>query len=125
MTSEVPAGLRKWFVAHFVADVAVGVPLFIAPRLLLGWFGWTEVDPAMSRVVAAALLGIGVQSLLARGESREVFRAMLTLKVIWSTAAIAGIALSLLQGAPPMAAVFLGVFVVFSAVWWRYRLALA
>jgi len=112
-------------VAHFVADVAVGVPLFIAPRLLLGWFGWTEVDPAMSRVVAAALLGIGVQSLLARGESREVFRAMLTLKVIWSTAAIAGIALSLLQGAPPMAAVFLGVFVVFSAVWWRYRLALA
>ena len=125
MSTAVPPSLRTWFLVHCVIDVLVAVPLFVAPRALLTLLGWTEVDPAMSRVVAAALLGIGLQSALGRGASVEVYRAMLTLMVIWSGAAVVGIAVSRIGGAPPMAALFLVVFVVFSAIWWRYRLQLA
>jgi len=82
--------------------------------------GWSEIDPAMSRVVAAALFAIGIQSLLGRNEARGVFRAMLTLKLLWSGFAIAGIFLSAVQGAPPMVWLFFGVFVAFSCLWWRY-----
>lgn len=123
-SEEVPLSLRRWFVVHFAVDLLVAVPLFIAPRAVLGLLGWNEVDPAMSRVVAAALFAIGIQSLLGRNEPRRTFLAMLNLKLIWSSFAILGILVSLLQGAPPVAWGFLGVFVAFSALWWRYWLRL-
>lgn len=121
---EVPATLRRFFVVHFVVDILVAIPLFLAPRAVLSLLGWREIDPAMSRVVAAALFGIGIQSLLGRNEPRRTFQAMLSLKIIWSGAACLGILVSLLQGAPPFAWGFLALFVVFSGVWWHYFLLL-
>lgn len=109
---------------HCVIDLLIAVPLLVAPRAVLNLLGWTEVDEAMSRVVAAALFGIGIQSGLGRNEGADVFRAMLNLKVIWSGAAILGIAISLAQGAPPAAWLFLVTFVVFAVIWWRYWLLL-
>lgn len=121
---EVPASLRRWFVVHFVADVLFALPLLAAPRAFLGAFGWTEVDPIASRLVGAALMGIGVQSLLGRDETLEAFRGMLNLKVIWSATATLGIALSVLQGGPRSAWLFCGVFAAFNALWSYYRLRL-
>ena len=79
---SLPKTLRWWFVVHFVADVLFAVPLFLAPRAFLGALGWTAVDPVATRLVAAALFGIGIQSLLGRDESPATFRAMLNLKII-------------------------------------------
>lgn len=79
----VPRSLRLWFVVHFYADVFAAVPLFLAPRTVQGWLGWTAVDPLATRLVAAALFGIGIESYLARNASLETFRGMLNLKVIW------------------------------------------
>jgi hypothetical protein len=123
-TDTVPVSLRRWFVVHCVADLLVAVPLFVAPRTMLGVLGWTEIDPAMSRVVAAALFGIGMQSFLGRNEPRTTFAAMLTLKVIWSTCSVLGLLISVFQGAPPLVWGFLATFAVFSALWWRYWLLL-
>lgn len=120
----VPKGLRTWFVIHFWADIIFAVPLLVAPDLTLRTFGWTCVDPVSARLVGAALAGIGIQSLIGRCESAETFRAMLNLKVIWSASAVAGLAASLAQGAPPMTWAFLVIFVVFSARWITYRLML-
>ncbi len=120
----VPTSLRKWFVVHFAVDMLVAVPLFIAPRSMLGLLGWSEIDPIMSRGVAAALFGIGIESLLCRNGDRNVFRAMLTLKIIWSSFAMLGMGASLAQGAPRFVWVFLGVFAAFSGLWWRYWLLL-
>ncbi len=121
----VPSSLRTWFVVHFVADVLFAAPLLVAPSWLLGLLGWSCVDPVASRLVGAALLGIGVESLLGRNASAESFRGMLNLKVIWSGAATLGILASLLEGAaPPMAWAFLAVFAAFHLVWLRYRLLL-
>ena len=120
----VPKYLRTWFLIHFFVDYLFGIPLLIAPVWALTLFGWQYVDPATSRLVGAALLGIGGESLLARNTSIETFKAMLNLKIIWSLAAIYGITASIIQGAPPMGFVFLAIFAVFSAIWIYYRVKL-
>jgi hypothetical protein len=123
-TSQVPDGLRIWFVIHFAADILFGIPLLLFPQAVLDFFGWTTYDPIMSRLVGAALLGIGVESLLGRNASAETFRAMLNLKVIWASSALFALGAGIAEGAPPLAWGFLGIFAVFWAVWVYYRLRL-
>ncbi len=120
-TTTVPLSLRRWFVIHFAIDVLIAVPLLLAPEWLLPRLGWLFVDPVTSRLVGAALMGIGVQSLLGRNAGVETFRAMLNLKIIWSACAIFGLGLGLLKGGPPMVWLFLVVFVAFLGLWVYHR----
>lgn len=110
--------------AHFVADAAGAVSLFFAPELTLRAFGWQTVDPIATRVVAAALFGIGLQSLIGRSGGRDEYLAMLNLKIIWSLTAIAGFVLALVLGAPFGVWLFLAVFAFFSGLWIYYRVRL-
>ena len=121
----VPPALRTWFAIHFAADLVFAIPLFVAPRAFLSLLGWAEVDPLATRMVAAALFGIGIQSLLGRKESAEAFRGMLNLKIIWSSTATIGILASIAQGSAPMAWGFAAIFAAFCGVWsyWRMQLA--
>ncbi|MBL7163978.1 MAG: hypothetical protein ISS57_15380 [Anaerolineales bacterium] len=121
----VPDRLRFWFVVHFVVDMLFAVPQFIAPEWLLGLFGWHTIDPLTSRLVAAALFGIGIESFLGRNASAEAFRGMLNLKLIWSAGAVLGIGISIAMagGGPVMGWVVMGIFVVFF-LWLYYRLQL-
>jgi len=121
---EVPRALRGWFVFHFVADYIFAIPLLIAPVWFLGLFGWECVDPISARLVGAALVGIGGESLLGRNADIESFRTMLRMKVLWSSTAVVGIGISMLQGAPPAGWAFFGTFVLFNALWvsWAMRL---
>lgn len=120
----VPASLRTWFVVHFVLDVLFAVPLFLAPTWFLSLLGWPAVDPIATRLVAAALFGIGIQSLLGRDDDAATFRALLNLKIIWSATATLGIVWSQLQGGPAMGWAFALIFGGFNLVWLRYRLLL-
>ncbi|MEP6834674.1 MAG: hypothetical protein ABJB74_14860 [Gemmatimonas sp.] len=120
MTPSVPAGLRRWFILHFVIDILFAIPLLLAPVFTLSSFGWSTIDPLASRLVGAALVGIGVESFLGRTGSVESFRTMLRLKILWSLAAGFGIALTIFQGAPTMAWVLLLIFGSFSGVWIYY-----
>src|SRR4051794_25196150 len=108
---EVPITLRRWFVAHFVVDFFLGIPLLIAPGLLLGRLGWTNVDGAASRLVGAALVAIGASSWFCRNAGVEVVKAMLDLKMVWSFAAVVGLVISVGQGAPPPVWAFLSMFI--------------
>jgi len=118
--NEVPASLRKWFIVHFIVDMLVGVPLLLIPEIVMPLLGWNIVDPIASRVVGAALMGIGVESYLGRDANIEVFHAMLNLKVIWSSSAILGIGLGIWKGGPQAGWLFLGIFVLFWFVWIYY-----
>lgn len=127
LNPDVPPALRVWFVIHFAADILFALPLLVMPEAFLHALGWQVVDPFTARIAAAALLGVGIESLLGRNAGRESFRTMLNLKIIWSLMCVVGIAVSLLQGAqgrPPMAWGFLAVFVAFNVLWtsWRLRL---
>jgi len=117
---EVPNSLRTWFVIHFVADMLTGIPLLLFPEGFMPLLGWTTIDPIASRVVGAALMGIGIESYLGRNANIEVFRAMLNLKVIWSSSAILGIGLGIWKGGAQAGWLFLGIFFVFWCVWIYY-----
>jgi hypothetical protein len=115
-------------VVHFWADILFALPLFIAPVAVLELLGWRQVDPFTTRLAAAALFGIGIESLLGRNAEIEVFKSMLNLKVIWSATATIGIAWSLLdgvQGRPFFGWAILGIFASFHGLWlyWRLRLS--
>src|SRR5262245_39585917 len=114
---EVPRSLRLWFLVHAVIDLVAALPLLAAPVTVLGWLGWTCVDPVAPRLVGAALLGIGGESFFMRDAGVEAYRAMLGLKVIWSLAACVALLAGIGAGAPPAAWAFLGIFVIFAGVW--------
>lgn len=121
----VPRALRTWFVIHFAADILFAVPLLFFPEAFLALFGWTTVDPVTTRLVGAALVGIGGESLLGRGAELSVYRTMLRLKILWSLAAVLGFILSIAHGAPWGTWLFLGIFASFSLLWmyWAGRLS--
>ena len=120
----VPNGLRTWFVIHFAADVLFGIPLLFFPKIVLNLFGWNSYDPIMTRLVGAALMGIGIESLLGRNADADTYRAMLNLKVIWASSALFALGAGIAEGAAPIAWAFLVIFFVFWCVWVYYRLAL-
>jgi len=118
---QVPGSLRVWFEIHFAVDMLFAIPLLFFPEILLPLLGWTVVDPITSRLVGAALLGIGGESLLGRNASKEVFLAMLNLKILWAAGAVIGIALGIAAGGPPLAWALLVIFTLFLGVWGYYR----
>ncbi|HPJ37176.1 MAG TPA: hypothetical protein PK253_04725 [Spirochaetota bacterium] len=122
--NSVPGSLRIWFILHFILDYIVAVPLMIFPEKTLQLFGWGIVDPLASRLVAAALFGIGGVSLIAYKADAAAFRHMLTMKLLWSGTAVIGIGISLAQGSPPFGWVFFMIFAVFFFIWGYYRLRL-
>ena len=123
-TTSTPRSLKNWFVIHFVADVLFAIPLLFFPQMILNLFGWRTYDPIMTRLVGAALMGIGVESLLGRNADADTFRAMLNLKVIWASSALFAIGAGIAGGAAPTAWLFLSIFFVFWCVWVYYRMAL-
>lgn len=125
-TNHAPVGLQRWFFVHFLLDVAFALPLLFAPRLFLLSLGWESVDPVAARLVAAALFGIGIESLIARKAPLSSFPALLDLKLIWSTAALLGLLLSIIQEVHGVPWALWGLVAIFAAfnllwAWWRRR----
>jgi hypothetical protein len=106
--------------AHFFADYVFAIPLFLMPTGFLTWLGWPAVDPLAARLVAAALMGVGGASLIARHEGPETYRALLKLKILWGAAAMVGLLLSLAEGASRFAVVAFAFFAIFVAAWTYY-----
>ena len=121
---KIPASLRIWFLAHFVIDIIFGFSLLLTPFWLLNLFGFETTDLFSARLVGAALLAIGFSSLLAYNKEIEVFQTLLTLKIIWSLAAILAIIISILESAPKSAYIILAIFIIFSSSWIYYKLKL-
>lgn len=122
---KVSKWLTRFFVLHFLIDIVFAIPLFFFPGEFLALIGWETFNPLFVRLVAAALFGIGIESLLGRNSSPEVFKAMLNLKIIWSSAAIMGIILSLPEiDGDFFVGLILLVFIFFNVLWiyWRKKL---
>ncbi|PKN69977.1 MAG: hypothetical protein CVU54_08070 [Deltaproteobacteria bacterium HGW-Deltaproteobacteria-12] len=117
----VPKPLRKLFILHFIIDFIFAIPLMFAPKAAMALLGWQDAEPVATRLVAAALMGIGGISFVARNADAEAYRHMLTMKLLWSSAAVLGLLLSIIEGAPVAAYGFLAVFVMFFGVWLYFQ----
>ncbi len=121
----IPNSLRTWFVIHFILDFIFALPLILAPVAFLTFFGWATIDPLATRLVGAALMGIGVESYLGRDAGVEAYEGMLNLKIIWSASATFGLVLTMLTGGGPwMGWVLVAIFAPFCALWSYYRIRL-
>lgn len=118
---QVPRSLQFWFKIHFLADMIFGLPLLFAPEWIMGLFGLPIESSITARLVGAALIGIGGNSLLMNKKSAQEFRSMLDLKILWSGAAILALALEIHQGASPRLWWVLGIFIGFAGLWNYYR----
>lgn len=126
-TKKVPKSLRLWFIIHFIVDISVAIPLFIAPEIVLSFFGWESIDPITTRLFAAALFGIGIESYLGRKSDIKTYSNMLNLKIIWSTFAILGLSLAAIQGLHSVSyLVWVGiiVFALFNILWIYWKICL-
>lgn len=121
MKKEVPKSLRIWFIIHFFVDYAFAIPLLINPFWFLSLFGWKIIDPFASRLVAAALLGIGGISLLEKNNSLDVYKSLLNLKIIWSSAALIGMFVTMFKGGPIFGWFIFGLYALFFIIWIYYR----
>jgi len=118
----VPESLRFWFIIHFAADMLFAVPLILFPLRFLGFWGFEAVDPLTARLVGAALAGIGGNSLFMHKGGIPEFSSMLTLKIIWSAAAVISIVISIIEGGPAALYIFLAIFICFSLLWIYYKI---
>ena len=97
----------------------------LGATVIFSSFGLLILIPQFKLViVAAALFGIGIESLVGRNGSIETFRAMLNLKIIWSSAAIIGFLLCIFSWVcePPLFIwVLLAIFLAFNILWVYWR----
>jgi hypothetical protein len=116
----VPTNLRRWFVLHFIVDMTFAFPLLIIPEQFLTFLKWGSIDPLASRLVGAALMGIGFGAFVSRKASSNAYVAMLNMKIIWSLSAIFGLLITMLSGGPIFGRLIILLFAVFSIAWIYY-----
>lgn len=119
--NTIPSGLRTWFLFHFILDMALALPLVFAPSFVLDFLQFPPVNLLFPRIIGAAMLAIGGNSFVMRNKGPEVYSAMLDLKLIWSGAAILGLAMSVAEMRDPVTIGSLSLFVILFVVWAYYR----
>lgn len=120
---KVQKSLRRWFIIHFITDFIFGMPLLFTPNYFLSFFGY-QIEPLTTRLVGAALIGMGWKSFLIRNNSLEQFQALPTLKIIWSLSAIVGIILTLTEHILKFTYIILLIFALFSTIWIDHKIKL-
>ena len=117
--------LRYTFIAFAIIAALFGVPLLIAPGRLLGFFGWAPIDPLISRMLGAALLGLAWGALRAvQWRTSQQVHTLVQVNAVFCTLAALGLLRNMLgAGWPFMVWFVLGLFVVFALLfiyhWWR------
>jgi hypothetical protein len=118
------SSLKIWFITHAIVDLIIALPLLFYPVFFLEMFGFSNINPLLARLIAAALLAIGGNSYLMRNGSKEEYKSMLNLKLIWSIVAIFSIGGHMWETHSIAGLPFLLVFGVFAFVWLCYRIKL-
>jgi hypothetical protein len=113
--------LKIWFIIHFIVDMLFGIPLLLVPNWFLTLFHLPVTELLFPRLVGAALIGIGVNSLLMHRAGVTAYQSMLNLKIVWASAAILAIVLTLLTKTLLILWVILITFIIFLTVWIYYR----
>lgn len=84
--------LRTTFLVHAVVAVVLGVALLAAPGRWLGLFGWAPVDPLISRLLGAALLGLAWGSIRCfRASERKEVAVLMEVNAAFCVLGCAGI----------------------------------
>jgi len=85
MSVEVGKGLKATFLVHFVVAAAFGLVFMLTPELFGSLADWPMQEPAVYRLVGAAMLGYGASSWfsLKRSSWAEV-RIVVLAEIVWT-----------------------------------------
>jgi hypothetical protein len=84
MDKKIKPGLKYTFLAHFIVALVFGLAYLLIPETYGELFGWPVVDPAIYRLLGAALLGYGTSSILAYRETAwEKVIIVVRMEIVW------------------------------------------
>lgn len=115
MEKQISSGLRITFLIHFYVALVFGLIYFLVPQFYGAVINWTVQDPAVFRLLGAAMLGIAFTSLLSyKNPVWEKVKIVVLMEIVWTVlGAIATVWGILFEGLPAigwMNAVILAVF---------------
>lgn len=117
---EIPKSLRTWFLIHFWVDLLFSIPLFLFPSFMLPFFS-LQGDAVLVRIIAAAMFAIGTTSLITRNAGKESYLSLLTLKILWSSAALLALGIALVTTKDILLLPLFATFLLFNIVWVYYK----
>jgi hypothetical protein len=111
--------LRYTFVVHAVVALLFGLALVAAPGRFLGLFGWTPVDPVLTRVLGAGLLALAWSSYRGfRATERLQVAVLIELEAVFCVLAGAGLLRQILGFHYPWYVwTLFAVFALFAVAW--------
>ena len=116
--------LRSAFVVHGTVAVVVVAPLLQAPGRFLGLFGWSPVDAIISRLLGAALLGLGWSSFRGAGADARTQRVLVEAELAFTVLGCVGLLRHLLKAWYPWPVWLTFAVLAAFAVTWAVLLAI-
>jgi hypothetical protein len=89
MEKKIKPGLKYTFLVHFIVGLIFGLAYLLIPETFGDLFGWPALDPAVSRLLGAALLGYATSSILAYRETAwEKVIIVVRMEIVWLALAV-------------------------------------
>ena len=119
MKEPISTLLKLTLLIHIILALLFGLPLLGMPGRFLAFFGWAPVDPLLSRVLGADLLGFGWLDLRTlRGNSRQAAQLVIEAGIVFCGLSAAGLLWHVLGSYWPwMVWIVLATFIVLAALW--------
>lgn len=112
--------MRSVFIAHTFVSGITGLILLLIPGRFLLWIGWAPIDPVLSRVLGAALLGLTWGDIQVwRGISVDN-KVLIQIHLVFNTLACVGILRHFISGRgwPFVVWFMFAVFLIFAVCWY-------
>ena len=111
--------LKTTFLVHAIVSLAFGLVMYLLPTWFATVIQWTPVDPVMTSFMGAALLALGVSSLLGyRAEHWEDVRIVVLAEEVFTvTGTLAGLYYLLFASAPLFTWVPVILWGLFAVAW--------
>jgi uncharacterized protein YjeT (DUF2065 family) len=85
MEKQIPSGLKTTFLVHFIVALIFGLIYLLIPEVWGNLIKWPTQEPAVYRLVGAAILGFGTSSWLAYKETAwEKVKIVVQMEIVWT-----------------------------------------
>jgi hypothetical protein len=122
MNKPISSGLRTTFLVHFILGLIFGLLLLLIPEAFLGMLGWKISQPAVYRLVGAAILGFTVSSWFGyRAATWDQVRIVVLAELVWAPLATLVNLWGMISAEfPPSAWVNIVIFGGFAIAFWIF-----
>lgn len=112
-------GLKTLFLVHAIIGFVLGAVLYLAPGTWAAMVNWTPFDPTLTQVYGAALLALGLSSVLAYRATRwEEVRIIVQMEIAYTVlGALISLYGALVTGAPAFIWVSVVLFAALAVAW--------